>query len=151
MSETGLKRLEAWVQAKNLAVFVYQNVVPCFPPDEKWGLSAQVKRSASSIPANIAEGYGRYYYQSNIQFCYNARGSLQETISHVLLAAELGFLPPEIYAAFNEKTEALTILLNGYIAYLKKSRIGSNETNQQIHEIQADYVITDSFMESCDQ
>ena len=151
MTVTGLKRLKVWVQAKDLAVFIYQKVVPSLPPEEKWVLSSQLRRSASSIPANIAEGYGRYYFQSNIQFCYNARGSLQETISHVLLANELGFLPKDVYVEFSTKSEELIILLNGYIAYLKKSKIGLNESSQQLHEIQADYDKTDSLNGSGDQ
>lgn len=151
MSNTGLQRLKVWVQAKDLAVFVYQIVVPCFPPEEKWGLSIQVKRSASSIPANIAEGYGRYYYQSNIQFCYNARGSLAETISHVILASDLGYLPNDVYLEFIKKSEELTLMLNGYISYLKKSKIGLIETNQQIHQTQSEYEVTETFIGEIEQ
>ncbi len=147
MGNSGLERLKVWVQAKDLAVFIYKRVVPCLPMEEKWGLISQVKRSAVSIPANIAEGYGRYYYQSNVQFCYNARGSLQETISHVILAVDLGYLTDEVYAGFITKANELLLLLNGYIAYLKKTKIGSNELTHKINENQVMYDIEDPVME----
>jgi len=50
-----------------------------------------------SIPANIAEGYGRYYYQDNVRFCYIARGSLEETLSHLVLAHELNYISTNTY------------------------------------------------------
>lgn len=147
MGNSGLERLKVWVKAKDLAVFVYKRVVPCLPFEEKWGLISQVKRSAASIPANIAEGYGRYYYQSNVQFCYNARGSLQETISHVMLAAELGYLTDEVYAGFTSKAAELLLLLNGYIAYLKKTKIGSNEITHKIDEDHVFFATADHTLE----
>lgn len=131
MSSDGLKRLQVWVQAKDLAVESYKNIIPSLPADEKWGLTSQLKRAVISISANVAEGYGRYYFQSNIQFCYNARGSLQETISLVLLAAELGYLPAEVSDSFIKRADALVILLNAYIAYLRKSKMGESENSSQ--------------------
>lgn len=131
MSSDGLKRLQVWVQAKDLAVESYKNIIPSLPADEKWGLTSQLKRAVISISANVAEGYGRYYYQSNIQFCYNARGSLQETISLVLLAAELGYLPAEVSDSIIKRADALVILLNAYIAYLRKSKMGEPENSSQ--------------------
>jgi len=127
MSSSGLKRLQVWVQAKDLALEVYKTIIPYLPAEEKWGISSQLKRSAISISANIAEGCGRFYYQSNIQFCYNARGSLQETISFVLLATELEYVPKEISDLFIQHADTLVVLLNAYISYLKKSKIGEAE------------------------
>jgi four helix bundle protein len=149
LSSSGLKRLNVWVQAKDLALDADKLVIPCLPADEKWGLTSQLKRSVSSIPANIAEGYGRFYFQANIQFCYNARGSLDETISHVLLGTEVGLIPLEISDAFIKKADALVILLNGYIAFLKKSKQGENELglSHQTHELEAEYIINQSVVE----
>ncbi len=76
---------------------------PCCLLEEKWGLSQQIRRSAQSIPANIAEGYGRYYYQETIRFCYIARGSLEETLSHLVLAHELGYIPDRLFAIWQNR------------------------------------------------
>ena len=89
MSSSGLERLTTWKKAMDFAVLVYQEALAKMPPEEKWSLASQMRRSAASIPANIAEGYGRYYYQETIRFCYIARGSLEETLSHLILAREL--------------------------------------------------------------
>ena len=78
MSIKGLERLETWKKSRDFALSVYKEVLPLLPLEEKWGLNQQIRRSAQSVPANIAEGYGRYYYQENVRFCYVARGSLEE-------------------------------------------------------------------------
>jgi four helix bundle protein len=127
MREQGLEGLEVWKMAKAFAISVYQAAIPCLPQEEKWGLSQQLRRASQSIPANIAEGYGRYYYLENIRYCYIARGSLEETFSHLILAHELGYLPNEIFDHLNEKYRNLLRLLNGYIAYLRKGKRGEGE------------------------
>jgi four helix bundle protein len=136
MSSTGLQRLQAWVKAKDFAVEVYRTAIPLLPDEEKWGLASQMRRSAQSIPANIAEGYGRYYYQETIRYCYIARGSLDETLSHILLASELGYLPTDLLSALVTRGDEVARLINGYIEYLKRSRQGDNEpgAHQSIHE-----------------
>jgi four helix bundle protein len=127
MSVEGLERLEVWRKAKEFTLAVYREVLPPLPAEEKWGLSQQIRRSSQSIPANIAEGYGRYYYQDNIRFCYIARGSLEETLSHLVLAHELGYLQTTIYVRLIQIAEDLIRLLNGYIAFLKRSKRGLGE------------------------
>jgi four helix bundle protein len=127
MSIKGLEQLDAWVKAKSFALKVYRKILPALPPEEKWGLAQQLRRSATSIPANIAEGYGRYYYQDNVRFCYNARGSLEETLSHIVVAHELGWVSLALYQECEQDGEDLTRLLNGYIAYLKNKKHGANE------------------------
>ena len=89
MSIKSLETLEAWKKAKEFALRLYREVLPLLPPEEKWNLNQQLRRSSNSIPANIAEGYGRFYYQENIRFCYNARGSLEESLSHLFKNSSL--------------------------------------------------------------
>jgi four helix bundle protein len=86
-----------------------------------------LRRSATSIPANIAEGHGRYYYQDNVRFCYNARGSLEETLSHIYFCLQVRYISEELYQEFEQVGEKLTQLLNGYINYLKRSKQGVKE------------------------
>jgi four helix bundle protein len=127
MSIQGLKRLQVWVRAKDFALKVYKQVLPLLPPEEKWNLSQQLRRSSLSISANIAEGHGRFYYQDNVRFCYNARGSLEETLSHLVFAFEADFLPEKLYKELEAEGEEIEKMLNGYISYLKKSKKGANE------------------------
>ncbi len=127
MGIDGLERLETWKKSESFAVKIYLEVLPLLPPEEKWGLNQQMRRSAQSIPANIAEGYGRYYYQENIRFCYMARGSLEELLSHLVLAHDLEYIPSELFEPLAKQGNELVRLINGYIAYLKRSRVGAGD------------------------
>ncbi len=141
MGTIGLDSLEVWQVAKKLAVFVCSDVLPKLPPEEKWSLSTQLRRSVQSIPANIAEGFGRYYYQEGVRFCYIARGSLEETYSQLCIARDLGYIDDELFAQVVEKTNELRRLLNGYIAFLKRSKRGSDEPGAHlaIREFELNY------------
>jgi four helix bundle protein len=127
MSKRGLDSLEVWQVAKKLAVFVCNDVLPKLPTEEKWSLTTQMRRSAQSIPSNIAEGFGRYYYQEGVRFCYIARGSLEEMYSHLCIARDLGYIDDEVFEKVVENINKLRRLLNGYIAYLKRSKRGVDE------------------------
>jgi len=127
VSVKGLEKLEAWRKAEDFALRVYREVLPLLPPEEKWALNQQLRRSAASIPANIAEGHGRYYYQDDVRFCYYARGSLEETLSHIVLAHELNYIPKALYGSLEQDGENLNRLINGYIGYLKRSKQGASE------------------------
>ena len=141
MSVEGLKRLKVWVRAKDFALKVYKQVLPSLPSEEKWNLNQQLRRSSSSISANIAEGYGRFYFQDNVRFCYIARGSLEETLSHLTFALEMNYISTELYKEFEAEGEEIDRMLNGYIGFLKKSKQGVNEpgANLVIHEEAAVY------------
>ena len=114
------------------------------PVDERWGLRSQLSRSSQSIPANIAEGFGRYYYQENIHFCYIARGSLEETYSHMIAARRLAYISEELFEKGESIVNDVRKLLNGYIEYLKKSKVGENEpgapqTHHMVYDIKSLY------------
>ena len=76
--------LEVWKRCRDIRKMAW-NLSKDFPKEEKYRLSDQMIRSSRSSTACIAEGYGRYHYQENIQFCRQARGSLYELIDHTLL------------------------------------------------------------------
>lgn len=63
-----------------------------FPADEKYKLTDQILRSSRRITACIAEGFGRYYYKENIQYCRMARGSLMETLDHLITAFDENYI-----------------------------------------------------------
>jgi four helix bundle protein len=136
MSVKSLESLETWRKAKEFVLRIYREVLPLLPAEEKWNLNQQMRRSSLSISANIAEGYGRYYYQDNIRFCYIARGSLEENLSHLAIAYELKYIPEALFKELEQDGERLTQLINGYISYLKRSKQGQNEPGAQrtVHE-----------------
>jgi four helix bundle protein len=141
MSIKGLESLEAWCKSKEFSLRIYREVLPVLPSEEKWNLNQQVRRSALSIPANIAEGYGRYYYQDNVRFCYIARGSLEETLSHLVITHEMDYIPTSLFDSLEQDGEKLLQLINGYIGYLKRSKQGRNEPGAglSVHEDVAAY------------
>jgi four helix bundle protein len=117
------------MKARDYANIIYREVIPLLPADEKYNLISQIRRAATSIPANIAEGYGRFYYQSNIQFCYNARGSLEELLSHLVLSHDFGYINNAMFEKVIAQGNNLDLLLNGYITYLRKTKQGEKEFN----------------------
>lgn len=123
----GLEGLDVWKQAVEFCSHVCKEILPTFPPEEKWCLSQQLRRSTQSIPANIAEGYGRYYFQETVRFCYIARGSLEESFSHIILAKQQGYIHIEVFKSLEQQIIILKRLLNGYIAYLKRKKVGIDE------------------------
>ena len=85
------KELRVWAKAHELTVLVY-SLTRGFPKEEIYGLTSQVRRSAASVGANIAEGCGRHSGGEMVRFLQIARGSASETEYHLLLAKDLGFL-----------------------------------------------------------
>ena len=146
MSISGLEKLDVWCQARDFAVRVNKEILPLLPPEEKWSLNQQFRRSSQSVPANIAEGHGRFYFQENVRFCYIARGSLEETLSHIVYAQKVGYVSETLYKSFAVDGENLNRLINGYIGFLKKSKQGSNEpgANYSVSELSPDYAIEDN-------
>jgi four helix bundle protein len=99
------------------------SLVKSFPKDEKYRLTNQLLRCSRSITANIAEGHGRYHYQENIQFCRQARGSLSETLEHLICALDEKYITDNQLEDFRNLYDQCLKLLNGYIFYLKKQKI----------------------------
>jgi four helix bundle protein len=141
--EKGLEGLAVWQKSIDLAKVIHQQVLPRLPEVEKWALASQLRRSSQSIAANIAEGYGRYYYQEGVRFCYIARGSLDETSSHLYFAKEVGYLDEKILSELDQNIAEIRKMISGYIAYLKKSKKGANEPGANLREPSASYMIED--------
>ena len=118
----GLESLEIWQKAVEFGVDVCQIVIPLFPPQEKWALSSQLRRSVQSIPANIAEGYGRYNHQESIHFCYIARGSMAETKTHLIFAFRLGYIDESLHHDYQQRLTELGKMLHGYIKHLRNQK-----------------------------
>ena len=152
MSISGLEKLDVWCKARDFAIRVNREVLQLLPLEEKWSLNQQLRRSSQSIPANIAEGHGRFYFQENVRFCYIARGSLEETLSHIVYAHKVGYISESLYKSFSVDGENLNRLINGYIGFLKKSKQGANEpgANYMVRDMTADYTVEDNYALSSD-
>ena len=116
-----LETLEVYILAKAFRKEIV-TIANTFPKEEKFLLTAQIKDSARSISANIAEGYGRYHYQEAIQFCRISRGSLLETYDHLTSALDENYFTEVLFQELKCKQENFLKMLNGYIAYLKRHK-----------------------------
>jgi four helix bundle protein len=93
-----------------------------FPVEEKYRLADQIIRAARSATSNIAEGYGRFHYQENIQYCRQTRGSLNELIEHLVVANDEGYVTKDELINLKHEIGSCLAVLNGYINYLLKSK-----------------------------
>jgi len=106
--------LDAWKLARELRSSVYE-MTKTLPSGEKYVLANQLRRTVISISANIAEGYGRFSYRENVQFCRQARGSAYEVRDHLTTALDAGYLLEKDWRELDMKTQRVIQVLNGYI------------------------------------
>lgn len=102
--------LVVWQQAMDLAIGVY-SVTKSWPKEELYGLTGQVRWAATSVPANIAEGYGRELRGSSLQFLRIAQGSLKELETHLLIADRVGIAAEGSIAPLISSSESVGKLL----------------------------------------
>lgn len=121
MKLNSFTELECWKESRSLRNDI-SKLANTFPVEEKYDLISQVKRSSRSVTANIAEGHGRFHYQENIQFCRQARGSLTETLDHLITAFDEGYIDQTTLEQLQLKLEKCLKLLNGFINYLKRAK-----------------------------
>ena len=91
------KKLDLWNAAMDLVVTIYE-VTDSFPRGERYSLTDQIRRAASSIPSNVAEGAGRQTKKEFTNYLHVAQGSLSELDTHLELARRLGYLTQERWA-----------------------------------------------------
>ena len=113
--------LDVWQQCKEIRKEIW-DLCKNFPAEEKYRLSDQMIRSSRSSTACIAEGYGRFHYQENIQFCRQARGSLYELIDHMDVAVDCEYLKEKEAEIMITRIKTAIRTLNGYIKYLKSRK-----------------------------
>ena len=114
------QQLEVWRKAVVLVTEIYQVTGP-FPREEIYGLTSQARRAAVSIPANIAEGWGRNTTRDYIQFLRVARGSLLELETHLIVARNLAFIDTPQLEGVMRQTQEINKMLNGLIKSLASS------------------------------
>lgn len=114
--------LEIYQLALNLADWIYE-LTMSFPLQEKYNIVSQLRRATTSIGANIAEGYGRFHYKENIQFCRQARGSLAETKHFMLFSQKRKYITAEVLDDFLGRYRQLQIKINNYIKSIGRASI----------------------------
>jgi four helix bundle protein len=119
--------LEVYQISRRLRIKVAVLTERDFPGHEKYKLSDQIIRSSRRVTACIAEGYGRYYFKENIRFCRMARGSLLETLEHLITAFDSHYISAESLKEFKSEIDSCARLINGYINYLKKNQAPKEE------------------------
>jgi len=116
--ENRFENLDVWKVSHQLVLKIYK-ATSKFPREEKFRLGDQLRRSAASVPTNIVEGSSRAHKKEYLQFLYLAKGSLEETKYHLLLAKELGYLKDNLYAELHEDCNRVGRMLSGLIKHLK--------------------------------
>jgi four helix bundle protein len=118
--------LEVWKNSRALVSSIYR-ITKKFPTDELYGLTTQMRRSAISIPSNIAEGCGRNHKKDTIQFLYISRGSLYELETQLYISFDLGYISQEILDTKVMEIRECRKLLSGFIRYYEsKNAINQN-------------------------
>ena len=113
--------LECWKACTEVRRFITE-LVKKYPKEEKYALVDDMKRAARSTTHNVAEGFGRFHFQENIQFCRISRGSLYELIDQLITSLDEGHITREEYEKGRDLISKALPLLNGYIRYLNRSK-----------------------------
>ena len=113
--------LEVWQVGREVRVRLYI-VANRLPDSERYNLAAQIRRTAVSLTANVAEGYGRFRFKENIQYCRIARGSAYELIDHLITCQDERYLAKEEVEALHCELLTFVRLLNGYIRSIGTSK-----------------------------
>ncbi len=111
--------LIAWQKSHMFVLSVYE-ITKTFPQSEQFGLTSQLRRAASSITANIAEGYGRYHFKDKIRFYHQSRGSNTECQNHIILAFDLKYINLKEYNELKKQSWESFKLLSGLITSTEK-------------------------------
>ena len=97
-------------------------LIKILPENENYRLKGQMKRAKLSVTNNIAEGYGRYHYQENIQFCRQSRGSVCELIDDFNECYDERYIDEKYLSSLKQDAYHLIKVLNGYIASIKRQK-----------------------------
>src|SRR5687768_537645 len=112
MQHTSFEGLECWKKARILRKHI-SDITILFPESEKYSLTLQILRSSRSITANIAEGWGKVNFKDNIRFCRIARGSLFETLDHLITAIDEEYISNDKYEELRTTILDCIKVLNG--------------------------------------
>jgi four helix bundle protein len=112
--------LDVWKTAVEFAVSIYRTTV-MLPPEERFGLSSQMRRAAVSVASNIAEGEGRESRRDHAKFVVQARGSLFEVETQIVICERLGYFDEASVNALRRDSHRVGQLINGTLRYLRRA------------------------------
>jgi four helix bundle protein len=137
----GFEDLECYKLALEVMVKIH-DFSKTLPPDERFDLYTQIRRSSKGVTANIGEAYGRYHYLNSLHYYSIARGELNETLAHLISAQVLRYVDQSEFESLYQLIRQSEQALNGFMSYVRRQRAGSKEFgDKKIHEDQADYDI----------
>ena len=116
------KELKVWEKAYKLCLDIY-TVTKCFPKEEIYGLTSQIRRSAVSIPSNIAEGYGRKTTSEYVRFLYIAYGSVCELETQTMISGDLDYMKKEKLQELREELGDVERMLKAMIKSLENKHL----------------------------
>lgn len=119
MNVNTFENLNAWKEAHTLVLMLYKETKR-FPAEEKYRLGDQIRRSGASVAANLVEGNARLSRKEHIQFVNLAKGSLEETKYHLLLAKDLEYLTVNTYEMILQQAQLVGKLITGLMKYLMR-------------------------------
>ena len=119
------EELVVWQKARELKNEIFE-LVKTFPTEEKYRLSNQLIRSSRSINGQISEGHGRKTFPDRLNYAIMARGSLSETLNHLIDAFDCKYISDEKLQYFRVKVAAVWRPLNGYVTWLE-SKVKENK------------------------
>jgi len=123
--------LESWKACREIRNYV-SGITKKFPDYEKYALTDGMRRASRSATENIAEGFGRYHHQENIQFCRMSRGSVFELMDQFITALDENYITREEYEKGRDLLNRGKALLNGYINYLRKAKTRDNNLTSNV-------------------
>ena len=115
---TSFTDLKVWNKGHKLVIEIYK-ITKSFPKEEIYSLVDQMRRAASSVTANIAEGFDRFSFKEKIRFYYLSQGSLTELKDHILVAKDIGYLQVTDFNQLVETANDTRRLLQGLITKSK--------------------------------
>ncbi|WP_299290288.1 four helix bundle protein [uncultured Mucilaginibacter sp.] len=113
------KKLDVWSKGHQLTLFIYKEVLPKMPVEEKFALTSQLRRSTYSIPLNIAEGCGKNTNKDFVHYLDIALGSANEVEYTCLLIFDLSYILPALHDAINKSVNEVKAMLISFIKYLR--------------------------------
>jgi four helix bundle protein len=119
--EEGYKSFEelaVWQRARELKNEIFE-LVKTFPKEEKYRLVDQLIRSSRSVNSQISEGHGRRTFPERLNFCIQGRGSLSETLNHLIDANDCKYISAEQLLYYRKRIARVEVPLNGYIKWLE--------------------------------
>ncbi len=115
------QKIEVWKKSHLMVLYIYKNILPILPIQEKYAIREQMRRAAYSIPLNIAEGCGRNSDKDFARFLNYALGSTNELEYLFLLIKDLDYISNNIYETMNKQLNEIKAMLIGFIKTLRKN------------------------------